>query len=65
MNPFAIGQAEAVMAMTRAAVKAKPRGPRGRAVYVTIEGKRVKTTPRGARILKNVRAAFKGLSVPD
>ena len=43
--------------------KAKPRRRPGRAVYVTIEGKRMKTTPRGARILRAVRG-LKGLEVP-
>ena len=47
--------------------KAKPRAasaPKGRMVYITVAGKRIKTTPRGARIHRLVRKAFKGIEVP-
>ena len=65
MNPFDINRVGG--SMTKDAKRAKPkdnaRGDR-RKVWVTLEGKRVQTTARGARILRNARAAFKGLS-PD
>ncbi len=35
-----------------------------RARYVTIRGKRIKTTPRGERIFRAVTRALKGVEVP-
>lgn len=62
MNPFQIDLGGGSMSKP-AKPKAAPRGDR-RKVWVTIEGKRVQTTVRGARILRLARGSLKGLS-PD
>lgn len=62
MNSIAIGQTEAPMAKP-AKRRAKPRAGNGGAGYVTIAGKRVKSTPRMARIMRAIRG-LKGLEVP-
>ncbi len=47
--------------------KAKPEATArsgARVRYVTIRGKRIKTTPRGERIFRAVTRALKGVEVP-
>lgn len=47
------------------APKQKPSARRsGSAHYVTIRGKRIKTTARGARIFRLAKKALKGIEVP-
>ena len=63
MNPFDIDLAGGSMAEERKAKRKERRSAR-RAVYVTIRGKRIKTTVRGARIHRLVTRALKGIEVP-
>jgi hypothetical protein len=60
MNPFQIELIGGSMTK-HAKRKAKARGD-NRKVWVTIEGKRMQTTARGARILRLARGALKGIS---
>ncbi|MGQ0655620.1 MAG: hypothetical protein ACT4P4_25740 [Betaproteobacteria bacterium] len=64
-NPFAV---QLVAEGETVTTKQKPKRSRKssrREVWVTVAGKRMKTTARGARILRLARASLKGLSVPD
>ena len=63
MNPGKIELAGGSMEKApKQKIKARRRQARG--AYITVEGKRVKTTVRGARIHRLVRKAFKGLEIP-
>ena len=65
MNPFEIDLAGGSMAEQRKAKKRKARRKSDeRVAYVTIRGKRIKTTVRGARIHRLVTKALKGVEVP-
>lgn len=62
MNPFDINRIGGSMDK---APKKKPSARRsGPAHYVTIRGKRIKTTARGARIFRLAKKALKGIEVP-
>ncbi len=62
MNPFTIGLVGGSMHKKAKPAAAARRGARAR--YVTIRGKRIKTTARGARMLRAVTRALKGVDVP-
>ncbi len=67
MNPFSIDLVRGSMKTTKATNGKRPedfaRPGKGRAVRVVVEGKVMYVTPRGARILRAARKAFKGVEL--
>ncbi|MGQ0655018.1 MAG: hypothetical protein ACT4P4_22585 [Betaproteobacteria bacterium] len=61
-NPFAFNLEVETVSTRQKRSKRSSKSSR-REVWVTVAGKRMKTTARGARILHNIRGA-KGLDVP-